>query len=179
MTVVFVSRAGTWFQFTSSWLFELRGCFVDCCCYWCCFYQGQQACKHLGKWTVSLIVNSNGFIGFRGDIVLESCWMLFRNCFWKPEIGRELFIGSPEGWFCPSCSQQSDQDTFLSLGRSQIKCKIWVFANAGGFFSCSSLAFLKAFCFTWVQSPMSQNVLVGEFRFFDLLYCKVETEHIP
>ena len=56
MTVVFVKRAGTWFHFTSSWLLGLRGCFVDCCCYWCCFYQGQQACKHLGKWTVSLIV---------------------------------------------------------------------------------------------------------------------------
>ena len=56
--VVFVGRAGTWFQFTSSWLLGLRSCFVDCCCYWCCFYQGQQACKHLGKWTVSLIVNT-------------------------------------------------------------------------------------------------------------------------
>ena len=58
MTVVFVGLAGTWFQFTSSWLLEVRGCFVDCYCYWCCFYQCQQACKHFGKRTVSLIVNT-------------------------------------------------------------------------------------------------------------------------
>ena len=58
MTVVFVGRTGTWFEFSAPWLFGLRGCFVDCCCYWCCFYQGQQTCKHLGKWTVSLIVNT-------------------------------------------------------------------------------------------------------------------------
>ena len=58
-TVIFVGRTGTWFHFTSSWLLGLKGCFVDCCCYWCCFYQGQQAFKYLGKWTISLIVNTH------------------------------------------------------------------------------------------------------------------------
>ena len=58
MTVVIVGGAGSGFQFTSSWLLGLRCCFVDCGCFGCCFYQGQQACKHLGKWTVSLIVNT-------------------------------------------------------------------------------------------------------------------------
>ena len=28
MTVVLVGRAGTWSQFTSSWLLDLKGCFV-------------------------------------------------------------------------------------------------------------------------------------------------------
>ena len=58
LTVVLVGRAGTRIQVTSTWMLEGMGCFVDCCCYWCCCHREQQACKHLNKWRVSLIVKT-------------------------------------------------------------------------------------------------------------------------
>ena len=69
------------------WLLGLRGCFVDCFCYWCCFFQGQQPCKHLGKWTVSLIVNNKN-----SEPILE-CWkILFRL---PPVLERLPYSKSP------------------------------------------------------------------------------------
>ena len=83
LTVVLVGRAGSGFQFTSSWFFELRGCCVVCCLYWCCCHRSQQACKHLGKWTVSSIVNMSCSCccGSVAAAWLKLVfWVLFRRC---------------------------------------------------------------------------------------------------